>query len=157
MPQKSKPTRMKQLEGNPGKKAMPKIEPQPEALSKLPDPPEYLGEIGRQEWRERGSQLLACGLLTEIDLPAFAAYCRAHERWVIAERRIEENGEILMTTNGNVIQSPYVGMANKAWELRHKALTDFGMNPSARSKVSVNPQKPKGKFGEYGVVQGGKR
>jgi P27 family predicted phage terminase small subunit len=49
---------------------------------------------------------------------------------------------MVKTTNGNIIQSPLVGIANKSLQMMHKFLIEFGMTPSARSKVSV-PKGPK--------------
>ena len=41
------------------------------------------------------------------------------------------------TSNGNIIQNPLVGIANKSLELMHKYLTEFGMSPSSRTRVSA--------------------
>lgn len=156
MARKNKPSKVKELEGNPGKRKSNQDEPQPE-IKEIPDPPGHIGEDGRQEWARITPILHKLGLLTEVDYTALAAYCQTYERWVKAERIINEKGPIIKTTNGNYIQSPLVGIANKALELMHKYLTEFGMTPSSRTRVSVAPQKPKGKFGEYGVVNGGKK
>ena len=153
---KPKPTKVKQLEGNPGKRKADSNEPQPDT-PEIKSPPDYLGEIAQQEWWDLGPILHRNGLLTELDYSEFAAYCKVHERWVRAERVITEKGEIIKTTNGNYIQSPFVNIAHRCLELKQKYLTDFGMNPSARSRVSINPKKPAGKFGEYNVVDGGKK
>jgi P27 family predicted phage terminase small subunit len=86
------------------------------------------------------SQLLRCGLMTEIDRAALAGYCQAYGRWVQAERALARMGEkdlltgalMIKTSNGNAIQNPLVGTANKAMELMLRAASEFGMTPSAR-------------------------
>ena len=41
------------------------------------------------------------------------------------------------TSNGNIIQNPLVGIANKSLELMHKYLTEFGMSPSSRTQMCI--------------------
>jgi len=78
------------------------------------------------------------GLLTNIDRVALAAYCQAYARWVEAEKGIKKSGLIVKTKDGNIIQSPLVGIANTAMKLVHKFLIEFGMTPSSRSRISVD-------------------
>ena len=95
------------------------------------------------------TQLLRCGLMSEIDRAALAAYCQAYGRWVQAERALARMGEkdlltgalMIKTSNGNAIQNPLVGTANKAMELMLRAAAEFGMTPSARSRIDVDIPK----------------
>jgi P27 family predicted phage terminase small subunit len=97
-----------------------------------------VGEISRR--------LLAAGVLTAIDRATLAAYCQAYGRWVQAERALAEMakrdlitaGLLIKTTNGNAIQNPLVGTANKAMSDMVRYATEFGMTPSARSRVRAN-------------------
>ena len=73
------------------------------------------------------------------DDAALAAYCQAFERFVEAERKIRQSGLLIKTTGGNVIQNPLVGVANRAMEIMHKFLTEFGLTPSSRTRVAANP------------------
>lgn len=90
-------------------------------------------------------ELYACGLLTNIDRGVLAAYCQAYGRWVQAERALakmaarDETTHALMikTTNGNAIQNPLVGTANNAMREMTKYAIEFGMTPSARSRVTA--------------------
>ena len=40
--------------------------------------------------------------------------------------------------SGNVITSPMLWVANKAMEQCHKFLTEFGMTPASRGRISVS-------------------
>ena len=65
------PTAIRILRGNPGRRALPKDEPKPEAARSL-DPPAWLDDAARAEWIDKAGMLDRLGLLTEADLDAFA-------------------------------------------------------------------------------------
>ena len=80
---KPKPTSLKILEGNPGKRPLPKNEIQPK--KKAPRCPSWLEEDAKKEWKRMGKVLEGLGLLTDMDMMAFAGYCQAYARWKEAE------------------------------------------------------------------------
>jgi P27 family predicted phage terminase small subunit len=135
------PTALKILRGNPGKRSLPKSEPKPTGI---PDCPRHLNKEARTEWDRISKELLVLGLLSEIDRAALAAYCGAWARWVDAEKKVKSQGAVITTTNGNMIQNPYVGIANRAMELMCKFLVEFGMTPSSRSRLQITVEPPKG-------------
>jgi P27 family predicted phage terminase small subunit len=142
---KPKPTHLKVVTGNPGKRALPKAEAQ--VAPALPSPPEHLSADARAEWSRVAEELFRAGLLTGVDRAALAAYCAAYARWVGAERAIAEmarrdsltGGLMIKTTNGNAIQNPLVGIANKAAADLVRFAAEFGMTPSARSRIHADP------------------
>lgn len=72
-----KPTALKILEGNPGKRKIKDTgEPMPNVLDVIPDPPEWLMPDAVDEWNKLAPSLMALGLLTEVDLSAFATLCQ---------------------------------------------------------------------------------
>ena len=95
------------------------------------------------------SALYAAGLMTELDRAALAAYCAAYGRWAQAERAInrmaakdELNAALMIkTVSGNAIQNPLVGIANKAKADMVRYAAEFGMTPSARSRVTATPEE----------------
>lgn len=46
------------------------------------------------------------GVLTEIDMAAFAGYCQAYARWKEAEEYISEHGTVMKTPPGYCQQVP---------------------------------------------------
>ena len=108
-----------------------------EPPTKLPICPPHLQGEARKEWRRTGRRLLACGLLTEIDGAALALYCQAWARWVDAEAALVRYGTVIRAKSGFPVQSPYLAIANKAMEQMTKLLVEFGMSPSARTRVAV--------------------
>ena len=142
---KPKPTHLKLVTGNPGKRALPKAEAKvPPAL---PSPPPHLSDEAKAEWGRVAAELFQIGLLSGVDRAALAAYCQAYARWVQAERAIAEmakrdqltGGLMIKTTNGNAIQNPLVGTANKAAADMVRYAAEFGMTPSARSRINAEP------------------
>lgn len=77
------------------------------------------------------------GLLANVDRAALAAYCQAWGRWVEAERTLKEKGLLYKTKSGNIITSPMLWVANKALDQMHKFLTEFGLTPSSRARLTV--------------------
>ena len=65
-----KPTRLKVLTGNPGKRALNESEPTPEP--NVPDCPPELGEVARREWNRLAAELGALRIITNLDRAALA-------------------------------------------------------------------------------------
>ena len=86
---KPKPTHLKLIEGNPGKRP---IRTGPERpVTTMPEPPDHLNADARTEWDRVAHGLHALRLLDTVDRAALAAYCTAYARWVQAERVITES------------------------------------------------------------------
>ena len=106
---KPKPTAMKELEGNPGKHPLNTSEPKPN--KKAPACPKWLEPEAKKEWRRLAKQMEAIGILTEVDMAAFAGYCQAYARWKEAEEFITQHGTIVKTPSGYWQQVPQVSIA----------------------------------------------
>ena len=92
---KPKPTAVKQLEGNPGKRQLNANEPKPAA--RAPSCPKWLEDDAKKEWRRLAKQMEQLGILTEVDMAAFAGYCQAYARWKEAEEFISRHGAIAVS------------------------------------------------------------
>lgn len=139
---KPKPTVLKLLAGNPGRRPLNENEPRPPQAT--PVKPEGLSAVAEQHWEIVAGHLLSCGLLTEIDKPAFALYCEAYARWYEANEKIKEHGTVVKAPSGFPVQSPYLGIANRSFDQMTKLLVEFGMTPSSRSRVAVAPTEKAG-------------
>jgi phage terminase small subunit len=87
---KPKPTHLKVVTGNPGKRQINENEPQPD-LS-IPAPPPHLSDEAKVEWGRVCDQLYRLKLLSDIDRASLAAYAQAYGRWVQAERALAKDG-----------------------------------------------------------------
>lgn len=140
---KPKPTHIKLVEGRPGHRALNQDEPQPDAVDEGLKPPAWLSGEARTKWEEDFPLLVRNGMITDVDVNAFARYCQAYGRMIVAESMVAKQGEVLIAPSGFPVQNPYLAVANKAAEQMHKAETEFGMTPSSRSRVSKTPPKKK--------------
>lgn len=146
---KAKPTALRLVEGNRGKRALNKQEAKI-ALAE-PTPPSFLSDDAKVEWGRVVSTLFRAGLMTEIDRAALAAYAQSYGRWAQAERALarmaakdELNSALMIkTVSGNAIQNPLVGIANKAKADMVRYALEFGMSPSARARVTATPDDDK--------------
>lgn len=132
------PTALKLIRGNPGKRPINKDEPKPKVQT--PTCPAHLSKAGRTEWRRIAPLLTNIGIMTKVDRAALAAYCQSYARWVEAEKKVAERGEVVKTTNDNIVINPYLSVANKAMDNMRKFLVEFGMTPSSRSRISAEKQ-----------------
>jgi P27 family predicted phage terminase small subunit len=139
--QPPKPTVLKKLQGNPGKKALPKNEPQPRVSNKVPRAPSSLNKVAQKEWRRIVGELYTIGLLTEIDIAGLQAYCSCYAQWQDAQSNIQQHGVLMKSPTGFPMQSPYLAISNRAMVEMRKWLQEFGMTPSSRARVSAKPVK----------------
>lgn len=139
-----KPTALKRLAGNPGKKPLNGSEPQPKRPERVPYVPRYLSETAKEEWRRVVVILMDAGLYTELDHTALVMYCMQFGKWIDADKKTQETGgEILTSDKGNFYQNPWYNVANKAYELMIKMLLEFGMTPSSRSRLKIEMKEEK--------------
>ena len=130
-----KPTRLKMLTGNPGKRPMNKHEPKPEPT--VPECPTELGPVARQEWDRLAGELGKLKILTALDRAALAAYCGAYALWAEATEAIQKYGTMVKSPTGYPIQSPYVSIANRQAEIMMRIASEFGFTPASRSRIST--------------------
>jgi P27 family predicted phage terminase small subunit len=152
--QKPKPTHLKLVLGNPGKRRLSKNEPKPDL--QIPPVPDDLCEDALLEWGRVSVELFKLGLLAGVDRAALAAYCAAWGRWVKAERALREQdhlpygGLVHITDKGNYIQNPLIGISNKAANDIVRFAEQFGMTPSSRARVNGSgDQKESDPAGKY--------
>jgi P27 family predicted phage terminase small subunit len=145
MGRKPVPTALRILKGNPGGRPLPADEPKPPM--RIPEVPEHLCDDAKREWYRVCPTLHEIGVLTVADRSVLAAYCTSYALWEKAWRAIRKledpdklgSGLITKTTNGNYIQNPLIGTANKAAGDMVKYASELGMTPAARSRVKAGP------------------
>jgi P27 family predicted phage terminase small subunit len=134
-----KPTRLKVLTGNPGKRALNADEPRPEPT--VPECPTELGPVARKEWDRLATELASLKILTVLDRAALAAYCNAYGLWAEAIEAIQKYGTMVKSPSGYPIQSPYVSIANRQAKIMMRIASEFGFTPASRSRISTPAQR----------------
>ena len=127
-----KPTVLKKLQGNPGKRALNKREPKPRVVA-LMEPPAWMGKHGREEW-VRVVRELPRGMVTVLDRAVLENYCAAYDEWRTCLTMIKKYGRTQIN-NGRRFNSPYVSQCQKARIDLNRFAAELGFTPSARSKV----------------------
>lgn len=139
-----KPTHLKLLEGNPGKRPINKNEPKPLPIS--PASPAWMRSSAKTMWKTLAPQLEKLGLLTSIDGAALSAACEAYATWAYCEKKLIKNGLTIelsrIDENGKsyvyCVQSrPEVSIGNKALVAFKSFCTEFGLTPSSRSGINI--------------------
>ena len=160
---KPKPTKMKKLEGNPGLRKLPEHELEPPL--NMPVMPAHFCADAKEEWERICPGLNHMGILTLVDCNALAAYCTAYALWAQSWRAINGmtkegvlgSGLMIKTTNGNMIQNPLVGTANKAAREMVRFASEFGLTPAARARIALSPKGPQKPTGIQGLIHGKKK
>ena len=132
---KPTPTALKVANGNPGKRRINGQEPKPPGS--LPDCPDHLSDVAREEWHRIAASLNKIGLLTQVDRTTMAAYCQCYGRWVEAEQKLAETPSIIRLPSGYIQQSPWLTISNKQLELMVKYMAELGLTPASRSRLAV--------------------
>lgn len=130
---KPTPTAIKKLEGNPGKRPLNDKEPKPER--KAPPCPKWLDKEAKREWKRLASKMEMMGVLTEVDMAAFAGYCQSYARWRENEEFISKNGSLVRTPSGYWQQVPQVSMAQQYLKQMGRFAEQFGLTPASRSRI----------------------
>lgn len=133
---KPKPTALKVIQGNPGRRPLNRDEPQPGPVGE--PPPLVRGRpVARAKWKELVSPECWGPVATRADVDALEAYCLLYGRMTEAEEKIGECGTVVANPQGFPVPSPWVGIANVCRRDMHKIAVEFGGVPASRARLSV--------------------
>lgn len=142
-----KPTALKVIEGNRGKRATNKQEPDPTYLADL-EPPAWLAKPAKEVWNEVAPKLAAAKLLTEVDVQMLAMGCvaiaqhryavkRTGDDLVKVKHEVDDEGELFSV--GEHI-NPWMLVQSMTFKQAMAVFQQFGMSPAARTRIAINPQ-----------------
>lgn len=137
---KPTPTALKIVRGNPGKRALPKDEPQlPLAPATSDAPPELADDTGAlAEWRRLEPLLRSARVLTDGDRAALVAACQQWSRYVEANTKVRLAGLVVKAPKTDYpMMNPYLPIANRALNLCVKLWAELGLTPSSRTRVGA--------------------
>lgn len=138
-----KPTALKILQGNPGKRKLNASEPQPK--EGIPRCPAWLDEEAKIAWKRIVPQLHDMGVLTMIDADALANYCDTWSRWKRAVLFLQKNGDVYTIKDDEgkvkyIQQLPQVAIARNLLAVLNRYQQEFGLTPAARSRLTIAEQ-----------------
>lgn len=145
---KAKPTALKLLHGNPGKRPLNKNEPKPKPLA--PAVASWLSPDAKKLRKELAPKLEAVGILTEVDGASFdlmlTHYCLASE----AARTLKQEGSIIEDSKGYPAKHPAVQILRDHSAAFLRFAAEFGLTPSSRSRLNlVTPDEEIDELEEY--------
>ncbi len=135
---KPKPTHLKALAGNPGKRKLNANEPKPQLGA---DSPDHLSDRALEVWERVAPELERLQLLNPLSGETLAGFCDAYARWCAATKEIEKSGEVVKAPSGYPMQNPWRAIANKAFDQWTRLAAEFGMTPSAMSRIGAESKE----------------
>ena len=138
------PASLHLIKGNPSKLRFNTLQDSSRVPVEIPEPPEHLMPEALVEWNRITVELEKLGLIARIDRAALGVYCQAYARWAKVEIKLRDKGDdalVDQTPSGYQQISVLLQISTRAVEQMHKFLAEFGMTPSARSRVNISPQQ----------------
>jgi P27 family predicted phage terminase small subunit len=80
-------------------------------------------------------------VLTEADGIALGNLCQAYTTMLKAQAQLNKSGILYKTKSGYVQQSPLIGIVNGQIEIINRLCREFGLTPSARSRILTNREE----------------
>ena len=136
------PTKIKKMQGTSVPSRTLKNEMQVDVVSNVPEAPEWLSLIGKNEWNKVTKQLFNLGMLHDVDLPLIEAYCNEMSLYLECEMKLRRENRIdeFQNSEGIVVRrqaNPLVKMKNDALNNSLKLAAQFGLTPVARASISA--------------------
>ena len=134
---KPKPTQLKLVGGNAGKRKLNTREPKPRRA--IPSPPAHLSRDALVVWVRVSEILDRMGVLTEADVIGLERICETYVEVVELQADIAKHGryQVVRTKAGGAMarKLPAVEMLADADRRLRAWIVEFGQTPSARSRV----------------------
>lgn len=155
---KPKPTVVRLLDGNPGKRAINHREPKPPTTPQTFEAPRELqgDPVAVAYWNELAPMLRDIRQITDADRGVLVALCVQWSRYIEATAALQQRDEqgrsrmLIRMEGGSFQQNPYIPIANKALILCTKLWSELGLTPSSRSRVIETGVPPGGdEFSEF--------
>jgi phage terminase small subunit len=140
------------LEGNRGRRALPKGEPEPSHLSAIDArPPDHLDRVGKNLWK-RVLRAMPEGVITKADREVLELYCDAYAQYRQAKGLLKEvalarvragvkgltkAGTVEETPNGAYQTSPLVTQMRQWSAMTVKLAGELGLTPPARVRLAI--------------------
>ncbi|EDT74734.1 phage terminase small subunit P27 family [Clostridium butyricum] len=98
--------------------------------------PISLGDIGKKEWKRMYKLIEKENIdFREKDLALLELYCKNYEKWINAEKYLDEHGYSYICSTGYPSQYPEVTISQNAQKNMMSAMRELGFSPASRSKI----------------------
>jgi P27 family predicted phage terminase small subunit len=132
---KPKPTHLKVLVGNPGKRRLPSDEPKP--APSRPRAPDGMSERAARVWRYIVPRLDELGLLTQVDRYMLRALCDAVAKYEAATEALDASGLLVKgRRSGEPVRNPLASIQHQAFGELVQVAAMFGLDPADRVRLA---------------------
>ena len=132
---KKKPTLLKIVTGNPGRREINTNEPNPLAGEVVA--PDWLDDEAKQKWAKI---VKTCPWVTVADTDTLAMYCDSYSHYRKAQR-LSIKTPVVKTPEGKLSKNPAWTARNEAFQQLRSAGSELGLTPSSRSGISMGERK----------------
>ena len=133
------PTAIKLLHGNPGKRPLNKDEPSFSLT--IPECPDHIDGVAREQWLKLAPLLVSAGVLTEADHTVFEQLCESWALWMDANQKLKDTGPVLFNKKTQIFQqNPMVSITDRYFKAYLTLAAHFGLTPGSRSRLHVDPK-----------------
>jgi P27 family predicted phage terminase small subunit len=143
---KPRPTHLRVVEGNRGRRPLNQREPRP--VGDLLEAPDWFGAEQAAMWAHAIASAPR-GLLKKLDRDLMVAWCVAcdiHRQATISQRKLNEagGGQALLarTPEGHFVQSPYLPIINRQATLMKAIASELGFSPTSRARIEIDEHDP---------------
>ena len=131
----SKPTQLKVIEGNPGKRPLPTREPKPAPIA--PKCPVDIDKNAKATWKKLAPMLERMNLISEVDGYSLSDLCQIRSRIVEVRKEIDRLKRLGVEDHVQDLK-PYYVAERALYDQYRKYAADFGLSPRHRVGLVVN-------------------
>ena len=136
------PTELKKVRGTLRKSRELENQMQVKKIDGLPLAPEWLSDIGKNQFNIVSKQLNDLGMLYEVDITLIIAYANSMALHIESEIELRKTGRIMVYRDENNKPKhaqivPLQTVSKQALEAALKIGVQFGLTPSARTKINA--------------------
>lgn len=109
----------------------------------VPDPPDFLSELGKQLYFTKTNQLIGYKILSPLDLEMIINYCHYQSIAWNAEAEIAKSHRLYKDKNGEPRVNPWHRISMDASEKARQFGCLFGFSPADRTRIkqAVNDRR----------------
>lgn len=134
---KPTPTALKVVLGNPGKRPIRQSNGELQPQGRARKPAKLLSPEAAVEWDRLAPAMHRLGILTPADPAFFVAYCEAFGSYTRANRKLREQGELVLNAAGLPVRNPWLRVRSDAAAEMRQFGAEFGLSPAIRARFTI--------------------
>jgi len=131
---------------------------EPTAPAGRPEMPKNLKPHAKKAWTQTVQALETMGILSSADWASLEIYAEAYQQFKECQASIAQKGTAIWSTNKNgfecAMKNPDVAVMAEAVKTLFKVWSEFGLTPSARTRVAVTGEKKQDPLDELFAARG---